>query len=161
LYIAGDSFEFARELAQHLARDFETIASSGPGAAAPALRGFREEWKFRAATERGVYLWESRESLGWTIVHDPATSLSNNPLYGTIFVKPTPADLKSALRPFRRHISTIGLHPLDRESVNLAVDLGAQRICELGQMQNPPISWHHDGQPTLGNLVRYVDIEGI
>ena len=161
LYVAGNSFEFARELAQHFARDFETIASSGPGAAAPALRGFREEWKFRAATERGVYLWESRESLGWTIVHDPATSLSNNPLYGTIFVKPTPADLKSALRPFRRHISTIGLHPLDRESLNLAVDLGAQRICELGQMQNPPISWHHDGQPTLGNLVRYVDIEGI
>jgi len=27
-------------------------------------------------------------------------------------------------------------------------------------MQNPPITWHHDGWPTLASLVRYVDIEG-
>ena len=160
LYLAGNSIEFARELAQHFARrPFEKVTFSGTSAAAPTLRGFREEWRFRAATEPGVYLWESRESLAWTVVHDPATLPSKNPLYGTIFVKPMPGDLESALGPFRRHISTIGLHPLNRESVDLAVRLGAQRICELGQMQNPPTSWHHDGQPTLANLVRYIDVE--
>jgi hypothetical protein len=161
LYLAGDSIAFARELAQHFARrPFEKVSLSATRAAAPTLRGFREEWKFRAATEPGVYLWESRESLAWTVVHDPVTLPSKNPLHGTIFVKPMPADLESALRPFRHNISTIGLHPLDRESVNLAINLGAQRICELGQMQNPPTSWHHDGQPTLANLVRYIDVEG-
>jgi hypothetical protein len=162
LYISGNSIEFAGELAQHFARyQLETIASFRPRAVAPSLHGFREEWKFRAATEAGVYLWESRKPLAWTIVHDPAPLPSENPLYGTIFVKPMPADLQSALRLFRRHISTVGLCPLDGESVNLALGLGAQRICGLGRMQNPSISWHHDGQPTLANLVRYIDIEGL
>jgi hypothetical protein len=164
LYLAGNSIEFGRTLAQNFSRpEFETIASSRPcgrGAAA-ILRSFRDEWKFRAATEPEVYVWESRESLAWTIVHDPATLPSENPLHGTIFVKPMPADLQSALRPFRRHISTIGLYPLNAESVNVAVGLGAQRVCELGRMQNPCTSWHHDGQPTLATLVRYIDVEGL
>jgi len=28
-------------------------------------------------------------------------------------------------------------------------------------MQTPGITWHHDGAPTLANLVRFVDVEGL
>ena len=46
------------------------------GIAAAALRAFREEWKFRAATEPGVFLWESHGNLDWVVIHDP------NPAFG-------------------------------------------------------------------------------
>jgi Acyl-CoA reductase (LuxC) len=97
----------------------------------------------------------------WAVVHDPSPGLALNPLYGTIFIKPMPSDLPSALLPMRRHIATVGLDPIDTESLKQAVGIGAQRVCAIGQMQSPPVTWHHDGQPTLANLIRYVDIEGL
>jgi hypothetical protein len=161
-YVTGDSIRFARELARHFEQTRSARIQAEPRPAmAAALRGFRQEWKFRAATEPDVCFWESRESLDWAVVHDPSPRLAPNPLYGTIFIKPMPSDLPSALLPMRRHIATVGLDPIDPESLKIAVGIGAQRVCAIGQMQNPPVTWHHDGQPTLANLIRYVDIEGL
>ena len=36
---------------------------------------------------------------------------------------------------------------------------GITRICRLGSMQNPPLTWRHDGRPSLGDLVTWTDIE--
>jgi hypothetical protein len=160
LYVTGDSIRFARELAQHFEQN-RSARVHPRHATAATLRAFREEWKFRAATESGTYFWESREALRWAVVHDPSPGLAPNPLYGTIFIKPMPSDLPSALLPMRRHIATVGLDPIDTESLKKAVGIGAQRVCAIGQMQSPPVTWHHDGQPTLANLIRYVDIEGL
>jgi hypothetical protein len=162
LYVAGDSIEFARELAQH----FEQVGPARIPEAprheiAAALRGFHEQWKFRAATEPGVGFWASRGALDWAVVHDPSSAHSPNPLYGRIFIKPMPTDLGSVLFRVRRHIATIGVDPIDSDSIEMAVRLGAQRVCAVGQMQNPSVSWHHDGQPTLASLVRYIDVEGL
>ena len=161
-YVSGDSEAFACRLAARLEELCHgTPAAGGRGyEVAAALRGFREEWKFRAATEPGLRIWESPGTLDWIVIHDPASSLVANPLHRTIFVKPMPADLVSVLAPIRRHISTVGLHPVDLNSVELATRLGAQRVCRIGQMQNPSLTWHHDGWPTLSSLVRYVDVEG-
>jgi hypothetical protein len=128
---------------------------------AAALRACREEWKFRAATESGVLVWESPGTLDWVVIHDPDPCLVANPLHRTVFIKPMPSDPGLVLAPVRRHISTVGLHPVNLEAVELAIHLGAQRICKIGQMQNPPLSWHHDGWPALASLIRYVDVEGL
>jgi Acyl-CoA reductase (LuxC) len=128
---------------------------------AVALRGCREEWKFRAATEPGVSVWESIGTLDWVVIHDPAPGLVANPLHRTIFIKPMPSDLESVLAPIRQHVSTIGLPPVNLDSIDLAIRLGAQRVCEIGQMQIPPLTWHHGGWPALASLVRYVDVEGL
>jgi hypothetical protein len=162
LYVAGDSIEFAEELAQQ----FEQIRPARIPEAprheiAAALRAFHEEWKFRAATEPGVRFWESRGALDWAVVHDLSSAHSPNPLHGTIFIKPIPTDLGSMLFRVRRHIATVGVDPIDSDSVEMAVRLGAQRVCAIGQMQNPLVTWHHDGQPTLANFVRYIDVEGL
>ncbi len=161
-YVAGDSAEFASQLSKELEshRTNQTARVRGH-AIASALRTFREEWKFRAATEPGVFVWESLGTLDWVVVHDPDPKLVDNPLHGTILIKPLPVDAALALKPVRHLISTIGLSPVNLEAVNFAVPLGAQRICGIGQMQNPPLTWHHDGWPALGSLVRYVDIEGL
>jgi hypothetical protein len=161
-YVAGDSEGFASLLARRL----EELCLATPVARrgqeiAAALRGCREEWKFRAATEPGVVVWESAGTLDWVVIHDPAAVPAANPLHRTIFVKPMPSELGSALAPIRHQISTVGLHPVSLESVRQAIRLGAQRVCRIGQMQNPPLTWHHDGWPTLASLVRYVDIEGL
>jgi hypothetical protein len=162
-YVAGDSAEFASQLSKLLKHQRAKPGTAGkeqPGIAA-ALRAFREEWKFRAATEHGVFLWESLGNMGWVVVHDPDFGLVANPLHRTIFIKPMPPDAELALSPLRRLISTIGLYPVNRESINLGVRSGAQRICPIGQMQSPPLTWHHDGWPALGSFVRYVDVEGL
>ena len=95
------------------------------------------------------------------VVHDPNPALVANPLHGTILIKPMGSDPELVLSPIRRLISTIGLSAVNPESVNLAIRVGAQRVCRIGEMQNPPLTWHHDGWPALGSLVRYVDVEGL
>jgi hypothetical protein len=161
-YVAGDSDEFAWQLSDQLERQrARPVVAARGGEIAGALRLFREEWKFRAATESGVFLRESLESLDWVVIHDPSPGLVTSPLHGTIFIKPMPPDPELALSPVRRFISTIGLYPINMESVHFGIRLGAQRICQIGQMQNPPLTWHHDGWPSLGSFIRFVDIEGL
>jgi hypothetical protein len=161
-YVAGDSAEFARDLSAELKkqRAKPETAERKRGVAAAALRAFREEWKFRASTEPGVFLWESHGNLDWVVIHDPNPRLVANPLHGTILIKPMGSDPELVLSPIRRFISTIGLSAVNPESVNLAIRSGAQRICRIGEMQNPPLTWHHDGWPALSSFVRYVDVEG-
>jgi hypothetical protein len=36
---------------------------------------------------------------------------------------------------------------------------GVTRVCPLGRMQIPPLTWRHDGRLTLGELVRWCDWE--
>ena len=36
---------------------------------------------------------------------------------------------------------------------------GVTRICRIGQMQDPPLTWRHDGRPALGDLVTWTDWE--
>ena len=37
--------------------------------------------------------------------------------------------------------------------------MGVHRVCPIGQMQRPPLSWHHDGRPNLADLVQWTDFE--
>jgi Acyl-CoA reductase (LuxC) len=161
-YVAGDSVEFASSLAKQLEdRPRNPEPSARSSGTTGALRAVREDWKFRAATEPGVFVWESLGNLDWVIIHDPTHGLVANPLHGTIVIKPIPSEPELALAPIRRLISTIGLFPVNPEAAALAIRCGAQRICQIGQMQHPPLTWHHDGWPTLGSFVRYVDVEGM
>jgi hypothetical protein len=75
------------------------------------------------------------------------------------------ADLKSALESadsVRGKVSTVGLATLEEKAKEMAAQLarwGATRVCPLGQMQNPPLAWRHDGRPALGDLVVWTDWE--
>jgi hypothetical protein len=43
--------------------------------------------------------------------------------------------------------------------VKILAHWGVTRVCPIGQMQNPPLGWRHDGRPTLGDLVTWMDWE--
>ncbi|HZC36495.1 MAG TPA: acyl-CoA reductase, partial [Chthoniobacterales bacterium] len=154
--------EQARCFAEQIARELEPFKSPSPlpVETAAAIRAFREEWRFRTANDPAVQLWESpKQSMDWTVLFDPAETIPGNPLHRTFIIKPFTASSEAGLSLLRKHIGTIGIHPLNSESIDLAVRLGAQRICPIGQMQEPAIDWHHDGFPSLGSLVRFIDLE--
>jgi hypothetical protein len=81
-----------------------------------------------------------------------------------IYVKPA-RDLTDVLQnadAFRGKVSSVGLAVPEKEAQEVATQLarwGASRICSLGQMQNPPLTWRHDGRPSLGDLIRWTDWE--
>jgi len=93
---------------------------------------------------------------------DPRFQLSC--LHRFIYVKGV-SDLKSVLEnvdAVRGQVSTVGLAAPEERSRELALQLarwGVTRICPLGQMQNPPLLWRHDGRPSLGDLVAWTDFE--
>jgi hypothetical protein len=158
-FVAKDSETFAAGLADALEKLALTEPRTQPRSTetAATLRAYREEWKYRAATEAGVHIWESGTSLEWTVIHAP--SLASTPLHRTIFVHPLPDNLEQQLKFVRPYLSTVGVDRVDSGVIELAILLGAQRICSIGEMQNPPLTWHHNGWPNLTSLVRYVDIE--
>jgi hypothetical protein len=62
----------------------------------------------------------------------------------------------------RGQISTVGLAVPEHQASGLAIQLarwGVPRICPLGRMQQPPLTWRHDGRPALGDLVTWTDFE--
>ncbi|HUK81295.1 MAG TPA: acyl-CoA reductase, partial [Verrucomicrobiae bacterium] len=58
-------------------------------------------------------------------------------------------------------VSTVGVAPMTEQTMAFAASLsnmGVHRVCPIGQMQRPPLSWHHDGRPNLAELVRWTDL---
>jgi hypothetical protein len=64
--------------------------------------------------------------------------------------------------PVHGQVSTVGLAAHDDTARALALQLarwGVTRVCPLGRMQNPPLTWRHDGRPPLGDLVVWTNWE--
>jgi hypothetical protein len=62
----------------------------------------------------------------------------------------------------RGKVSTVGLAATEAEAHRIALELarwGVTRICRIGQMQDPPLTWRHDGRPVLADLVTWTDWE--
>jgi Acyl-CoA reductase (LuxC) len=151
----------ANEFGEQLARQLKSFSQVQiPLEAAAAIRAFREDWRFRTANNPLAQLWESPDgSLDWTVLFDPGETIPNHPLYRTFVIKPLTATFEGTIGLLRKHVSTIGIHPLVPESIDLAIRFGAQRICPIGKMQEPALDWHHDGFPSLGSLVQVIDLE--
>ena len=93
---------------------------------------------------------------------DPRFSLSC--LNRFIYVKGV-ANVTDALHhadSVRGQVSTVGLAAHEDTARTFAMQLarwGVTRVCPLGQMQNPPLTWRHDGRPPLGDLVQWTNWE--
>ena len=156
---------FAEQLADELQRHHQQ-APRGPlspeeSATIAARRAFYE---VRAAHSLETKMWRSSDSTAWTVVYenDPLFQLSC--LNRFIHVKPV-TGLDEALRhaeAVRDHVSTVGLSASPEQAPELALKLarwGVTRICPIGMMQSPPLTWRHDGRPALADLVQWTDWE--
>jgi hypothetical protein len=59
-------------------------------------------------------------------------------------------------------VSTVALAAAGSRARDLAGEFarwGVTRICPPGRMQHPPLTWRHDGRPSLGDLVTWTNQE--
>jgi hypothetical protein len=153
--------QLAEELTQRELSEPRGRLSAEEGAVIASKRSF---YKVRAASSPATRLWCSQNSTAWTVVYegDPHFQLSS--LNRFIYVKAVTdlTDLLQGAESVRGKISTVGLAALEDRAQELATQLarwGVTRVCPLGQMQNPPLAWRHDGRPSLGDLITWTDWE--
>jgi len=130
---------------------------------AAAVSQLRQAYEFRGATDRRVAVWASPTPNEWTVIYEDDPSFAPSCLNRTVFVKPTDGFKRvlDSVQRFSDRISTVGVTPLNERAMAFAADLakmGVHRVCQIGQMQRPPLSWHHDGRPNLADLVRWTDV---
>ena len=160
IYVAGDAKSYAARLANALAQ-FERQNPRGEITALEAAEivDTRASYRFRSASDARVALWESEHSTAWTVIYEQDPWFASSCLNRLVFVKPLPSDLAGALGPALPWVAAIGIWPVTPENAERAARLNPSRICPLGQMQSPPLSWHQEGRQTLAPLVRWVDFE--
>jgi hypothetical protein len=157
--------QFAELMAEELARREESEPRGElPVETAAAIASRRSFYDVRAAHSPDTRQWRSQGSTAWTVVYEADPRFQVSCLNRFIYVKSV-KDLAEALEgadSVRGSVSTVGVAAPDDGAQALAIALarwGVTRVCPLGQMQNPPLAWRHDGRPALGGLVTWTDWE--
>lgn len=157
--------KFAEQLAEELARREEAEPRGKISAEiAATIASRRAIYEMRAAHSTGTHLWRSQDSTAWTVVCEADAPFPVSCLHRFIHVRPVPgiAEVLQNADALRRQISTVGLAVPEPRLGEVATQLarwGATRVCPLGQMQNPSLTWRHDGRPALADLVTWTDFE--
>jgi hypothetical protein len=131
---------------------------------AAAIASRRGIYEVRAARSPDTQMWHSQNSTAWTVVFEADARFQMSCLNRFVYVKGV-KDLHEMLQyadAVRGNVSTVGIAAPEDQTEELAMQLahwGVTRVCPLGQMQNPPLTWRHDGRPALGDLVTWTDLE--
>jgi Acyl-CoA reductase (LuxC) len=157
---------FAELLAEELERREQTEPRGElPAEHAAAIASRRAIYEIRAAhSPEATRHWCSKDSTAWTVIFEADARFQVSCLNRFIYVKPV-KDLTEALQSadaVHGKVSTVGVAAPEEKIQELAAQLarwGATRVCPLGQMQNPPLTWRHDGRPALADLVTWTDLE--
>jgi len=163
IYVAGD----ARQYAEVLAKQLDQIERLDPRGAVSVhesaeIAGMRANYRFRAVSDPRVGLWESDGSTAWTVIYEEDPWFAPSCLNRTVFVKPlpeTPEKMVAAMGPSLPWVAAVGVWPATPETAEYACALSPSRICPLGSMQQPTLSWHQEGRQSLSPLVRWIDFE--
>ena len=168
-YVEHGGLVSAEEFAELLAEELRQREEREPRGsisieAAATIAARREFYDIRAAHSGETRSWKSADSTAWTVVYEAEAQFQRSCLNRFIYVKGV-TNLTSALHAadvIRGKVSTVGLAAPDAKAEALANELarwGVARVCPLGQMQRPPLTWRHDGRPSLGDLVTWTEWE--
>lgn len=157
--------QFAEKLAEELAQR-EKVEPRGRLSIEEAanIAAKRSFYKVRAASSPDTRLWSSEDSTAWTVVYEADRRFQLSSLNRFIYVKSVTDldDLLQGLENVCGKVSTVGLAAPEDRAPGIATRLarwGVTRVCPLGKMQDPPITWRHDGRPALGDLITWTDWE--
>lgn len=167
-YVRESATLKARDYAARLAdamRDHEAVHPRGTLMVTESnrIRALREEIAFRAANGEPIEAHASADT-AWTVVLDSTPGFPISPLNRVVFVKalpPSSTAWEAELAPVAPYLSACGIWPSTPQGATFAMATGATRICPIGTMQHPPLTWHQDAQPVLAPLVRWVDWETV
>jgi len=162
---AVESDQFAQLLAVELAkREASEPRGKVSVEAAASIASRRAIYETIASHRADAKIWSSPDSTAWTVVFEHDVNFRFSPLNRFIFVKPVSdvAAVMPGVDEIHGKVSTVGIAAPPEKMRELALRFarwGATRICPLGQMQNPPLTWRHDGRPALGDLIIWTDFE--
>lgn len=168
-YVESDGLVSAEDFAAMLAVEMEAqekIAPRGelPASAAADIAHRRAFYEVREAHTGDVRLWRSIDSTAWTVVLQRDPQFTSSCLHRFVYVKEV-ENLDQLLRTVERvrgQVSTIALAAAKTDAVEMIQKLarwGVTRVCPIGQMQDPPLTWRHDGRPALADLLTWTDWE--
>ncbi len=162
------SREFAAALAEAMAayqaRVPRGTLSVEESAQIAKLRG---AYEFRSATDRTVAIWASINANSWLVIYEEDPMFTPSCLNRVVFVKPIKnlESIPKLIERFASNLSTVGIAPMNpalsgmnEQATTFAAELakvGVNRVCPVGQMQQPPLGWNHDGRPNLAELARW------
>jgi Acyl-CoA reductase (LuxC) len=168
VYAVGADREAPDRLADALANALASLERRLPRGAqdtagAAAFRHECDGAELRAAAEPAVRLLGG-PTQRWAVVREADAAPRRAPLNRFVRVHPVenPEMLLAALRPYAAHLAGVALAGFGaaRDAVVRGLaDLGASRLCRPGELQSPPLAWHHDGRPVLVPLARFTDRE--
>ena len=163
-YVRESRQGFARKYAEQLAAAMENFNRRHPRGPLTveekaSIANLRAAYRFRAAGDLRVALWEGGGNLDWTVIYEEDTWFTASPLNRVVFVKPLPDDLAGAMGPAVDYVSAVGLWPCTEELAGRFAALRPSRFCAIGNMQDPPWTWHNGGTARLASLVKWVDFE--
>ena len=160
--------QFAEMLADELERREQTEPRGELAAEhAAVIASRRAFYDVRAAARAEgleTLMWHSKNSTAWTVIYEADPRFQLSCLNRFVYVKGV-KDLHEMLQnteTVRDKVSTVGIAAPERKTHELAEQLarwGVTRVCPLGRMQNPPLTWRHDGRPVLGDMVTWTDFE--
>jgi len=157
--------EFAGKLAEELAQR-ENVEPRGQLTVeeSATIASKRSFYKVRAASSPDTRLWCSEGSTAWTVVYEADRRFQLSSLHRFIYMKSVTDldDLLQGAESIRGKVSTVGIAAPEDRAPEIATRLarwGVTRVCPLGKMQNPPLTWRHDGRPSLGDLITWTDWE--
>ena len=157
--------QFAEMLAEELSRREQTEPRGEvPAETAATIASRRAFYEVRAAHSPDTRFWRSENSTAWTVVYEADARFQLSCLNRFIYVKGV-SDLKTTLEgadSVRGKVSTVGIAAGEEKAAELAEQLaawGATRVCPLGRMQDPPLTWRHDGRPALADLITWTEFE--
>ena len=169
LYVEHGGSITAERVAELLADELARREESEPRGPIPledaaAIVKRRGLYEMRAAHSADTRLWCRESSSAWTVVYEADPRFQFSCLNRFIYVKgvATLAELLQSADAVCGKVSTVGVAAVDSRAPELATQLarwGVTRVCPLGRMQTPPLTWRHDGRPGLGDLVRWTDWE--
>jgi hypothetical protein len=169
IYVEDSGKVTAEAFAALLAGRLEAVEKTHPrgmlkASDSAAIATRRSFYEVRAAHSLETKMWASLESTVWTVILESDPRFQTSCTNRFIYIKSV-ADLAHALTGaelVQDKVSTVGMASTREQGPAMALRLaqwGARRICPLGEMQNPPLGWRHDGRPPLGDLVTWVDWE--
>jgi hypothetical protein len=169
VYVEHGRGNIGEVFASRLAGELEKAEAGEPRGTLPPetaaiISSRRACYEIRAAHHPDTRMWHSQGSTAWTVVYE------NDPLFQTsclnrfVYVKEIDGleQLFAAAEVVRGHVSTVGLAAAGmraKDTVAALARWGASRVCPLGRMQEPPLTWRHDGRPNLCDLVTWTDWE--
>jgi len=169
IYVESGGKAAPELFAQRLSEELDALEEHQPRARlttteAAAISTRRSFYEVRAAHSPETQMWASSNSTAWTVIFENEPRFQMSCLNRFVYVKPV-ADLSHALQAaemVRDKVSTVGLASIASQANDLALRLahwGVTRICSLGEMQHPPLTWRHDGRSPLADLITWTTLE--